>query len=78
MESAFKTQAYLFIAFILFLVVVIITGKILNEINLSSSACKAEPHIAVAHRWSAWAVGISATGATLALIAFILLFFVEV
>lgn len=78
MESAFKTQAYLFIAFILFLVITIVTGHILNKINLASAACKAEPHIAVAHKWSAWAVAISSTGMALSLIVFILLFFVEV
>jgi ABC-type cobalamin transport system permease subunit len=77
-EGVAKTQVSLFIAFVIFLVVVIISGRILNELNLTTSSCKSDNHIKDAHKWAAWAVGISSTGAGLCLIGFIALFFIEI
>jgi len=65
-----KIEVYLFMMFIVFLIIVIVSGRILNEINLSKSS---DSHIKIAHRWAAWSVGISATAAGLSLIAFIAL-----
>lgn len=68
-----KFTFQLAIAFIIFLALVILTGRILYDINQSSTNCKnSDPHIQNAHAWAAWGVGISSAGAGLALIGFIL------
>jgi hypothetical protein len=73
MIGIFKTEFYLIISFIVFLVMVIISGRILNEINKSSCT---DPNIKTAHKWTAWAVGISSAAAGISLIAFIAILFV--
>lgn len=73
--SMIKTQIYLAIAFIIFLVIIIISGRILDDINKSS--CGADPRIANAHKWAAWVVGLASAAAAITLIIFIVLFFVE-
>ena len=75
-KSIIKYQIYLAIAFIIFLVLVIVSGRILDGINKSS--CTNDPHIQNSKKWSAWSVGLASTAAALTLIAFIALFFVEV
>ena len=74
MIGIFKIEFYLFIMFAIFLTILIISGRILNEINLSK--CSSDPNIAIAHKWAAWTVGISATGTGITFIAFIAMFFV--
>ncbi|XWV25471.1 putative ORFan [Tupanvirus deep ocean] len=69
-----KSKVYLIIGFVIFLVIVIISGRILNEINLSS--CTSDSHIKIAHSWAAWVVGISSTVAGILLILFIVSFFI--
>lgn len=69
-----KSKVYLIIGFIIFLAIVIISGRILNEINLSG--CKSDSHIKIAHTWTAWVVGISSTAAGILLILFIASFFI--
>lgn len=73
-----NVSIYLIIAFILFLAIVIVSGRILNEINLTSSSCRSDSHIQSAHKWAAWTVGISATGAGLALLALIVIIAIKV
>ena len=67
-----KTEIYLAVCIIIFLVIVILSGVILYEIN--KSGCK-DSHIVEAHKWAAWAVGLSSVGAGLAIIAFIAIIF---
>ena len=69
-----KTEVYLIFSFIIFLIIVIVSGRILNEINLSK--CNTDKNIKIAHKWATWAVGISAAMAGLSLIAFIALMFI--
>ncbi len=75
MAGLSQPQIYLIIAFIIFLVFIIISGRILNELNLSKS--KKDANIESAHKWAAWSVGIFSTFAALSLIGFIVLFFVS-
>jgi hypothetical protein len=72
-----SNSLYLLLTFVISLVIVIICGRILNEINLSGSSCKTDSRIASAHRWAAWSVGIFSTVAGISLIAFILTFYFE-
>ena len=66
MFGIYKLEFYLIAVFIVFLIIVIVSGRILNKIN--DSSCKSNSDIKVAHRWAAWAVGISATAAGLSLL----------
>lgn len=75
MAGLSQTQIYLIIAFITFLIFIIISGRILNELNLSKS--KTDSNIKSAHKWAAWSVGIFSTLAVLSLTGFIVLFFVS-
>jgi heme/copper-type cytochrome/quinol oxidase subunit 2 len=59
------------IALIIFLVILIITARILDMINKSSTSSKTDPHIKEAHKWAAWSVGISAAGIAIIIIIFI-------
>lgn len=62
-----KLMVSLIIIFIVFLIITIVSGRILYEIN--QSGCKtSDSNIESAHKWSAWSVGISATGTGIALI----------
>lgn len=72
MAGLVKTQIYSFISFIIFLIIVIISGRILNKINESNCT---DPNIKDAHKWAAWTVGLSATAAGISLIIFIGIFF---
>ena len=67
----------LIIAFIIFLVLVIISGRILNEIN-KSKCHTSDANIQIAHKWAAWAVGISTAGLALVLIGIILIIVAKV
>jgi uncharacterized BrkB/YihY/UPF0761 family membrane protein len=67
-----KIEIFLVVGFILFLIVLIISGRILNEINKSS--CKSDSNIKDAHKWAAWTVGISVVGVFITLVVLILLF----
>ena len=61
----------LVVAFIFSLAVVILTGRILDDINKSGS--KSDARIQNAHKWAAWAVGISSAAAGISLIGVIAL-----
>lgn len=62
-----KLMISLIIISVIFLVITIVSGRILYEINQSS--CKSsDSNIQTAHKWAAWAVGIAATGTGIALI----------
>ena len=69
-----KTQIILFIAFIIFLVLVVVSGRILDDINKSS--CKNDLHIANASRWTKVFLAVTTVSMGLTLIAFIALFFI--
>jgi len=71
MFGGFKSIFYLVITFIIFLVVLILSGRILNLINLSSSACRSNSDIKTAHKWAAWAVGITSVGTGLTFLGII-------
>ena len=64
----FKVLIALIIGFIFTLTVVILIGRVLDDINKSSSSSKSDTHIQNAHRWAQWGVGISAALAGLLLI----------
>ncbi len=66
-----KMEFTLIIAAVIFLVIVIVSGRFLAEINLSK--CKTDPNIITAHWWAAWAVGISTAGLAIAVGLFILI-----
>lgn len=70
-----KLQVYLVIVFIIFLVLVVIGGSILA--NLNKAGCQTDVNMLDAKKWVKWFLGISVVGMLLALIAFIALFFVE-
>lgn len=72
MESIAKMSIELVITFVIFLVLLIVSGRILNEINLSK--CSNDPNIKIAHKWTSWAVGISTTGVLVTIVLFILMF----
>lgn len=67
----------LIIALIIFLVLVIVSGRILNEIN-KSSCHTSDANIQIAHKWAAWAVGISSVAAGLVVIGIILIIVAKV
>ena len=67
-----KFMFQLVIAFIIFMALVIISGRILYDIN-KSSCRNSDSHIQDAHKWTAWTVGLSSAGAGLALIGIILI-----
>jgi len=71
-EGRLKIGAVLLISSIISLILVIISGKILDDINKSGQK-SANTYIQNAHKWAAWTVGISSTLTGLTLIAFILL-----
>lgn len=58
------------IALVIFLAILIITGRILAKINASN--CKEDEHIKEAKKWSAWSVGLSSTGLVLSLVVLVL------
>lgn len=62
----------LLITFVILLIVIIVSGRILNLVNLSNSFCKGDHHITEAHTWAAWTVGLSSAAAAIALIILIL------
>ena len=67
-----KYTVTIVIAFIIFLILVIISGRILYDINKSS--CKnTDAHLQDAHSWTAWTVGLASFGAGLTLIGIILI-----
>ncbi len=66
-------QIALIITFVIALVFVIICGRILNQINLSSAGN--DKNIQSAKRWAGWSVGIFSTVAALSLLGFLYLFF---
>ena len=70
-----KMHIALIIVFVISLVIIIIAGRILNMINLST--CKKDPKIISAHKWAAWTVGIFSAIATLALAVFVITFFMN-
>lgn len=74
-KSLFGREITLAITLIIFLIIVIVTGKILHEINKSKCFASGDQNILVAHKWCAWAVGISSTGMALTLILFLVLLF---
>ena len=74
-KSLSNTHIYLLITFVVSLIIVIINGRILNEINLSKS--KSDPKIQSAHKWAAWTVGIFSTIALISIVAFVVLFFIK-
>lgn len=76
MSGLIKLQINLFITFVVFLAIVVMVGRILNQINLSG--VKSNSNIESAHRWAAWGVGLSSAGAGLSLLGFVLIFFVGV
>ena len=59
-KGASKMAFSLIFAAIIFLVLIIFSGRILNLINKSN--CKSDADITSAHKWTAWAVGISTIG----------------
>ena len=59
-KGAGKMAFSLIISAIIFLILVIFSGRILNLINKSS--CKPDANMQSAHKWAAWAVGISTMG----------------
>jgi hypothetical protein len=67
-----KIGIVLVISFIVSLTIVIISGRILDDINKSGQKTS-NTYIANAHKWAAWTVGISSALTGLTLIAFILL-----
>lgn len=58
------------IAAIVFLILIIFSGRILNEINKSN--CKTDANITSAHRWASWAVGLSTMGLIISVVFIIL------
>lgn len=70
-----KVQVYLFIAFVIFLVLVIISGRILDDIN--NAQCQSDANLKNASQWTKWFLGISVAAMGLALIAFISIFFIK-
>lgn len=68
-ESIGKAEAFLFIGFIFFLAIVIVSGIILHDIN--KSGCKSDSNIKNAHKFTAWLVGISSAAAGISLLIFI-------
>lgn len=69
----YKYSMSILFAFIIFLILVVIGGRILNMINNTTCSDK---YIKTAHTWSSWMVGISSAGALITLALFVLLFFV--
>lgn len=70
-----KLQIYLIITFIIFLILVIIAGRILYDLN--NSGCQTDAHLLNAKKWDKYFLAICTTFMGLSLIAFIGLFFVE-
>lgn len=63
-----RIRIYLIIAFAVLILIIIITGRILNEINSSKS--KTDPKIKAAREWAVWSVGLGTTFAGITLIIF--------
>lgn len=73
-----KIQTGAFMAFIVLLVLIIVSGRILNMINRSKETCKTDDeYIKIARKWSIWSVGLSSAAAFVSLCIFIGLFFVK-
>ena len=65
-KGASKMAFSFIISMIIFLILVIFSGRILNLIN-KSSCKKTDTNIEGAHKWAAWAVGISTLGLIISL-----------
>lgn len=65
-EQLEGARIYLIVTLIILILIIIITGRILNEINLSKD--KSDSNIQSAHKWAAWSVGLSSTFAVLTLV----------
>jgi hypothetical protein len=72
-----QSQIYLIIAFIIFLILVIIGSRILNNLNDSIEICQLDEHVNNSKSWVKWLLGISTTAMVLSFIIFIVLFFVK-
>ena len=70
-----KTQIYLAIAFVLFLILVIISGRILDDLN--KTKCTADAYLDNSKKWSKYFLAVSTIGMILALIGFIAFFFMK-
>jgi ABC-type Fe3+ transport system permease subunit len=70
-----KIIFFIIIAFIIFLVSLIVNGSILDMINKSSTSSKTDPYIVKAHKWAAGSVGISTAGLVVTLIIAIFLIY---
>lgn len=53
------------ISLFIFLIILIVVGRILNEINLSK--CTTDKNIETAKKWASWAVGITSLGMIISL-----------
>lgn len=70
-----KYKIYLAIAFIIFLILVIISGKILSDLN--KATCSTDPGVVSGKKWSKWLVGISTVGMIVTLIGLIVILFMK-
>ena len=68
----FKSMFGSIFAAIIFLILIIFSGRILNLIN--KAGYKSNSNLEDAHKWAAWAVGISTTGLIVALIVIVMQF----
>jgi hypothetical protein len=66
--GASKMIVSLSIALIIFIVLLIVAGRILNLINNSKCHTSNDPDIQTAHKWAAWSVGITTLGMIVCLV----------
>ena len=74
--AVIKFEVALFVFAVIFLVVLIISGRILAQINKSS--CNSDSNIRDAHKWTAWVVALMSIALFLAIAGMVALPFLIV